>query len=131
MLTTVFDHAQNLVFRARVLYFPIIITRVCPLEILQQSWVMYAISADTAFGSHASLRLLHYGRHDEPVIHPRLVRNLLDRIVQVLCFLCIVVGLVIEDIAGPGYYVRVRNPHVVEGHPVLLRRPARRLRSVA
>ena len=85
---------------------------------------MYAVCTDAALCSHTTFRLLHYGCHDESVVDPRFVRNLLDRIVEVLRLLRIVVGLFVKEIAGACYYVLVRDPHLVEGHPMFLGWPA-------
>ena len=51
------------------------------------------------------------------MVHPCLLRNLFDRIVEVLSFWTGHVWCVIEDIAASRYAFLIRDPHVVEGYP--------------
>lgn len=119
------NHAHDLLQRTRIQDLAVIIAGVITLEVLQETGIVDSIWTDAAGRPHTALGLLHDGREDEAVVHLGLLRDRLDGRVQVGGLLRRVVGLVVEDVAGAGDYVRVGDPHVVEADPLQLGWPAR------
>ena len=114
----VLDHTENLSLRTRCLHLAVLVAGMWPLEVLHDARVSHrSVRGHARLGSRAPFRFLHDDGEDESVVHAGLVRNLVDRVVDILDFSRREVGHAVDRVARPGHYFLVDRPHVVEGDP--------------
>lgn len=108
--TSIRNHPQDLILRARVLDLPVVIASVVAFEGLEKTGISNAVWRYTRLRTHTALSFLHYDGEDKSVVDSCLLRNLFDCRVQILDLLIGVVRGTVEVATASADCMLVGDP---------------------